>query len=410
MFTVRWRLFRLLGIPISVDASWLLILALLTSTIHHFFERSLQGLPSIEYWLMGLIGALAFFACIVLHELGHATVARNKGIPIRGITLFLFGGVAEMGDEPPSAMSEFLMAIGGPIVSVVLAALFWGLAILGAQTGWAPQIVLMLQWLAGINFTVLIFNMIPAFPLDGGRVLRSILWGVSQNQRRATRWAALLGQGFAWLLIIVGAYNLVAGLQHGGQEGSGMIFSGIWLGIIGLFLNNAAKASYQQVIIRQALQGEPVRRFMNPNPIVVPPNTDLRSFVEDYVYRYHRKTFPVASNGHLEGYINTQVLSQFPRTEWDLHTVEEVMRRDVRAISIPPDTDALQALGKMQKTGSSRLLVTEDGRLLGIVSLRDLLRFLHLKMELESYEAPAHEPPQREHESERPEPPVHSHT
>jgi Zn-dependent protease/CBS domain-containing protein len=389
----------MLGIPIRVDASWLLILALLTWSISNIFKRELPGLPNPHYWIMGLIAAFAFFVCIVLHELGHAVVARRMGIPIRGITLFLFGGVAEMADEPPSAGAEFLMAIGGPIVSAVLGGLFLGLGLWGAAVGFPTQAMVVLQYLGWINFLVLAFNLIPAFPLDGGRVLRSIFWGATGSLRRATYWASLLGQAFAWLFIFFGVFQFIGGL----------VISGIWIAVIGLFLNHAARASYQQVIIHQALQGEPVRRFMNPNPITVPPNTGLREFVENYVYRYHRKLFPVAADGHLEGSISTRALSRLPPEEWDHHTVEEVMRRDLRAISIGPNADALQALGKMQRTGSSRLLVIHQGQLLGIVSLKDLLHFLHLKMELQAPENGEPEPGELDHEDSRHEPPVSSH-
>jgi Zn-dependent protease/CBS domain-containing protein len=369
MFGTRWQLFRLSGIPISVDASWLIILALLTWTMGRLFATEVPDLQPAAYWAMGLAAALAFFMCIVLHELGHALVSRRVGIPIRGITLFLFGGVAEMGDEPPSARSEFLMAIAGPAVSAVLAACFWILAGLAES----PEIVVPLRFLAGINLAVLIFNLVPAFPLDGGRVLRSILWGATGNLRRATYWASLAGQTFAWLLIFLGIANFFAGA----------ILNGIWLGLIGMFLNSAARGSYQQVLIRQVLHGEPVSRFMHRQPIVVPANTNLRHWVEDYVYRHHRKFFPVASNGHLEGVISTQSLARFPREEWDKRTVAEAMRQDVSELSIAPDADALEALAKMQRTGSSRLLVTEGDQLVGIVSLKDLLRFLDLKLELE---------------------------
>ncbi len=372
MFGTRWHLFRLLGIPIGLDASWLIILALLTWTLIDLFRETVPGLPAATYWVMSLGAALTFFACIVLHELGHALVAQTVGIPIRGITLFLFGGVAEMEDEPPSASSEFLMAIAGPAVSAILAAIFWLLSGL-AETA---AVVFPLRYLAGINLAVLIFNLIPAFPLDGGRVLRSILWAIMRNLRRATYWAALSGQAFAWLLIGLGVLNFFAGY----------VINGIWLGLIGLFLSNAARGSYQQVLVRQLLHGEPVSRFMNSHPIVVPPTLDLRGWVEEYVYRYHRKMFPVASNGHLEGIITTQALARFPRHEWDKHTVAEAMRQDKNALSIAPNADALEALGRMQRTGSSRLLVTEADRLVGIVSLKDLLRFLDLKIELENSE------------------------
>ncbi len=380
MFGMRWRLFRLLGIPVSVDASWLVILALLTlsfsSDYHYVLNRFFPGashLPVYGYWIMGLLTALAFFVCIVLHELGHAVTARSLGMRINGITLFLFGGVSELGGEPESAGTEFLMAVAGPAVSLLLAVVFALLTWVGYDAGWWHPMVIVLGYLALVNGLVLAFNLVPAFPLDGGRVLRSILWAAMGNLRRATYWASLLGQAFAWLLMGFGILEFFTGDW----------FDGVWLGLIGLFLNNAARSSYQQVLIQQALRGEPVRRFMNREPIVVPPSLDLGRWVEDYVYRYHRKMFPVASDGRLEGFITTQTLADIPRDDWGRRTVGDAMKRDIQAVAVRPDADALEALGKMQRTGASRLLVTDGDRLVGIVSLKDLLAFLNEKIELE---------------------------
>jgi Zn-dependent protease/CBS domain-containing protein len=373
VFTTRWRLFRLAGIPIYVDASWLIILVLVTWTLTRYFAEEAPGLAPTAYWVMGLVAALGFFVCILLHELGHATVARQTGIPMRGITLFLFGGVAELGGEPTSAASEFFMAIAGPLVSAVLGVGLLVVSAVGAHAGWPLPVIEVLHYLGLINLIVLFFNLVPAFPLDGGRVLRSILWGATGNLRQSTYWASLLGQGFGWLLIGVGIFQFIQGAW----------VNGIWMSLIGLFVNNSARSSYHMVVVRQALKGEPVRRIMNSEPIVVPPSVDLRHWVEDYVYRYHRKAFPVASNGHMEGFISTRALAEIPREEWDRHTVGEVMRRDLDRVSIAPDADALAALRQMQRTGSSRLLVTEGDRLVGIVSAKDLMRFLNLKMELE---------------------------
>lgn len=376
MLDTRLRLFRLFGIPFYLDLSWIIILLLLSWTLANEFSTKVPGLERGNYWAMGFITALTFFVCIVLHEMGHALVARAYGMPVQGITLFLFGGVAELGGEPPSAGKEFLMAVAGPLVSLVLVLLLGGLALLGMMTGLDQALVTVLTTLASINFFVMVLNLVPAFPLDGGRVLRSILWAVTGRLRRATRVASWMGQAFAWLLIGLGLLSIFAGDWIGG----------LWLGLIGLFLNNAAKMGYQDVLIRQALQGEPIRRFMNPEPIVVPPSLDLRQWVEDFVYRYHRKSFPVASNGHLEGFVTTRDLNRIPRTEWDQHTVAEVMHPDIQAVSISADADALEALRKMQQSTSSRLLVTEGDRLVGIVSLKDLLRFLQFKLGLEEEE------------------------
>ncbi len=209
MFANRWQLFRLYGIPISVDVSWLIILALITLTIassfpvlmHQYYGQAAPTLAPYQSWITGFIAALAFFTCILLHELGHALAARAMGMPIKGITLFLFGGVAELEAEPPSARTDFLMAIAGPAVSLFLGIAFGLSAWAGFHNGWAPPLVTVLGYLSFVNFLLLAFNLVPAFPLDGGRVLRSILWGTTGNVRRATHWASVAGQIFAWLLI-----------------------------------------------------------------------------------------------------------------------------------------------------------------------------------------------------------------
>lgn len=379
----RWQAFRILGIPISVDASWLIIFALVTMSLANTFGDLTRRyypdspeLPAWAYWLMAAACSLAFFGCLLLHELGHAVVARAQHMPIRGITLFMFGGVADIGDEPRSPGAEFSMAIAGPAVTVLLALASGLLAMLGFHLGWPAPFVIMLGYLAGINAMVLCFNLIPAFPLDGGRVLRSILWASTGNLRRATYWASSVGRTFAWILILWGVINFFAGNWLGG----------VWLGLIGMFLNNAARTGYVQVLVRQALQGEPVRRFMTPAPIVVPPTADLLQWVEEYVYRFHRKTFPVVADGKLLGCVDVHALGSIPRSEWALHTVGEVMHRDVAERSIRPDADALDALRKMQQTGFSRLLVVDDDRLVGIISVKDLLQFFSLKIELEGEE------------------------
>jgi Zn-dependent protease/CBS domain-containing protein len=381
MFGTRWRLFRLLGIPIYVDASWLIIFALLTLSLANFFPGLMQeyfpavapALAPSTYWVMGMLAALAFFACILLHELGHALVARSQHMPIRGITLFLFGGVAEIEEEPPSAKAELLVAVAGPAVSVFLAIVLGLLGWVGDGAQWPAPLILVLAYLAIVNAVVLAFNLVPAFPLDGGRVFRALLWAALGNLRRATYTASLVGRGFAWVLVLWGLLNLFAGNGFGGA----------WMCLIGFFLHNAAQASYQQVLVRQALAGEPVRRFMTPEPIVVSPGLGLREWVEDVVYPSRRKAFPVVFGGRLEGIVDTDALAQVPRSEWDRHRVAEVMRRDLTGLVIEPDTDALEALGRMQRTGSSRLLVTEGDQLVGILSSSDLMRFLTLKLELE---------------------------
>ncbi len=367
MSGTRVTILRVRGIPISVDASWLIILTLVTWSLRDTFAQEIPDLPEGAYWGIGLGSALAFFVCIVLHELGHAVVAATTGTPVRGITLFLFGGVAEMGDEPKSAGNEFLMAVAGPAVSGVLAL---GFAVLSPFV--PPAVGVPLAHLAGINLAVLVFNLVPAFPLDGGRVLRSFLWSVTGDLRRATRWASVGGRLFAALLIGLGLVNLLAG----------QVTAGIWLGLIGWFLHTAARGSYDQVLLRQALTGEPIRRFFSADTACVPPTIDLRSWVDDYVYRHHRTEFPVVSDGVLVGVIGTRDLAPFPAEEWPTLTVKEVMRRDWQPAAISPGADALSALDQMRSAGADRLYVVDHNRFVGTVGLGDLLSFLSLKLQL----------------------------
>jgi Zn-dependent protease len=292
MFQSRWQLFRVAGIAIAIDASWLIVFALLSWTFAREFG-TLASVPPAHAWAMGVVTCLAFFACILLHELGHALVARREGIPLRGITLFLFGGVAEMEGDVPSARKEFWMAVAGPAVTGVLILIFWGLRHLGAEAGWPVQVLAPLQYLTVINLVVLVFNLIPAFPLDGGRVFRAALWAYTGSLRRATYWASWTGRAFAWLLIALGVLSMIGGDFVGG----------LWSILIGLFLHNAAAGSYRLVLVRQVLQGTPVARFMNPEPITVPPDLDLRRWVEEYVYRYHYKAYPAVADGHLVGMV-----------------------------------------------------------------------------------------------------------
>lgn len=369
MTGTRWKLFQVRGIPIRIDASWLLIFGLLAMSLYFLFRDTIPGLGVPLYEVMAAATALLFFTCIVLHELGHALVARTVGIRIRGITLFIFGGVAEMEDEPRSAAAEFVMAIAGPAVSLVLGVFFLTIAVLAP---W-PPLAFMLVLLGQINLALIVFNMVPAFPLDGGRVLRSALWWATGSIRRATRWAAMAGQGFGLALMSLG---LLLAL-------TGHLAQGIWLALIGMFVRAEALRSHQSMLIQQALRGEPITRFMGPPPVAVPASTDLDHWVHDYVYRFHRRVFPVIDRDELEGVVRIESLKRFPRPTWPEHHVGEVMQSDVEEFTIGADADALQGLEKMWHHGSTRLMVTDGHRVTGTVSLKDLETFLDLKLTLE---------------------------
>jgi Zn-dependent protease len=379
MFERRMTLFTVQGIPIRIDASWLLIAALVTWSLAMGVFPSLQpDLTPVMYWAMGAIGAILLFTSIVLHELAHAVVAQSQGMQIRGITLFIFGGVAELQDEPPSARTEFLVAIAGPIASIAIAATCWGAATVGRGLGWPPPVTAVLAYVAIMNGILVAFNLVPAFPLDGGRVLRSLLWHWKHDLQRATRIASEIGSAFGIVLIVLGFVSLV----------SGNLIGGFWWILIGMFLRNAAKTAYQQVIIRRALEGDPVRRFMTREPHTVPPNVTISDFVENYLYQFHHKLFPVTEDGDLRGCLHTRSLRLVPRESWPVTTVSQIAEPCGEENTIVPDMDAVSALGILNRTGASRLLVVDNGRLIGILSLKDLLRFLSLKVELNGDEQP----------------------
>jgi CBS domain-containing protein len=265
------------------------------------------------------------------------------------------------------------MAIAGPLVTVVLAGLFFGLGRWGWPAGWPLAIVGVISYLAWVNALLLAFNLVPAFPLDGGRVLRSALWAWKNNLRWATRVASAIGTAFAFGLMGWGVLDFVYGSFVGG----------VWLFLIGWFIRNASQRSYEQVLFRQALAGEPVRRFMTANPVTVSPSASVKSIVEDFLYKYPYKFYPVVEDGHLMGCITIDQVKQVPREEWERRTAESVAAPCSQANMIEPEADAAKALSAMNQTQATRLMVVDHGRLLGIVALRDLVNFLSRKMELE---------------------------
>ncbi len=379
MFTRRIRLFTILGFDVHIDLSWFIILVLVTWSLVGVFSAEYPGLTTGTYWWMGVIGALGLFTSIVLHELAHSLVARRFGVPMKGITLFIFGGVAEMTEEPPSPKAEFSLAIAGPIASVVIGAICWGLGQMGQAAGWPDTVNGVLLYLGLINGILVAFNVIPAFPLDGGRVLRSALWAWKNNLRWATRISSYIGSAFGILLILLGVMAFIGG----------SIIAGMWYFLIGLFLRSAAQMSYQQLLMRRALEGEPVRRFMQPDVQTVEPSASVRELVEDYIYRHHFKMFPVVEDGHLRGCVTTRDVRELPRDRWESQHVAEIAEPCSPENTIRADADATEALAKMSRNGSSRLMVVEGDRLLGMIALKDLMRFIALKVELEE----GHQPP-----------------
>ncbi len=374
-------LFRILGFEVHVDLSWLALALLVTwSLASGLFPRAYEGLRPLQYWAMGIGGAVGLFASILFHEFCHSLVARRFGLPMKGITLFIFGGVAEMDDEPPSPKAEFFMAIAGPLSSILLGIAFFFAAKAVALPVSADSAVFpiagVLGYLAVINWVLAAFNMVPAFPLDGGRVLRAALWHTKKDLRRATRTASRFGSGFGIAIMFLGVVNVLLGNFIGG----------LWQVMIGMFLRSAAQMSYHQVLYRRSLEGATVARFMNPNPIAAPASITIRELAENYLHRYHFKMVPVEQDGRLVGCISSDRVRKIPAGEWDRRTVAAALDICSAENSISSGADAMKAFSLMARSGRSRLMVVDGGKLVGVITLRDMMGYLSLHLAVEEAE------------------------
>ena len=382
MLTKRFELFTLMGFRVSLDLTWIILAVLVTwSLATGFFPRAVAGLAPATAWWLGAAGALGLFVSIILHEFAHSIVARRFDIPIRGITLFIFGGVAEMEDEPPGARGEFFMAIAGPIMSYLLAALFYILAAL-APGVLAPALF---GYLALINLILATFNLIPAFPLDGGRIFRAVFWGWTGDYARATRVAATIGRSFGTFLILLGVLNLVSGAS----------VAGIWQALIGFFVISAAGSSEMQMRFRIGLEGRTVGQIMVRDPVSIPADTPLEEAIEEHFYRHHHTAFPVVRDGRLVGCVRIEDVGRVPRAERGHKTVADILPAAPTVATVRPEMPAMAALKLMRERNASRLLVAEGGRLTGVLTLRDILAYLAIRRELGGAATdpePAHRP------------------
>ena len=374
MFGKRISLFKIFGFKVKLDLSWFILALLITwSLAKGFFPLYFKDLPNATYWWMGVAGTLGLFVSIILHELSHSLVARRYGIPMEGITLFIFGGVAEMNDEPPSPKAEFLMAVVGPLASIVIALVSYLIHIFGNQHGWSSPVNGIFLYLGFMNLALAIFNLLPGYPLDGGRMLRSVLWHWKKNIRWATRITSEIGAAFGLVLILLGVVSFIFG----------NIVGGIWWVLIGFFLRNASQMSYQQLFIRKALEGEQVMRFMKTDLITVPASTSINELVENYIYKYHHKMYPVLDDSGLIGCVTTRNVKEIPKDHWSSREVGEIASPLSDDNSIVYNADAMESLSKMSRTGNGRLLVLKDGKLVGIITLKDMIEFLSMKMDIE---------------------------
>ena len=380
------RIARIAGIDVVLDWSLLLIFMLITVSLsagvfpvwHPEWSMALS-------WSTGLGAAVMFFASVLVHELSHALVGRAQGIEIRRITLFMFGGMAHMSKEPQKWRAELLMAAVGPLTSLVLGILFLVLA--GMLTGPIevdlehPEDVLaslgpvatLLLWLGPVNILLALFNLVPGFPLDGGRILRAVLWGITGDLHRSTRWASNMGQGFAWFLVLLGA-GMMFGLRVP-VFGTGLI-SGLWLVFIGWFLHNAALMSYRQLLIREALEDVPVQRLMRSGLEEVGPGMRVSELVEDHLMRSDQRAYPVTEGGRFRGLVCLQDIRTVERSDWTHTTVEKIMTPADQLSVLAPHDDAADALFRLARADVNQLPVVEHGRFMGLLQRDDILKWL----------------------------------
>ncbi len=365
------RLGRIRGIPVGLHSSWFLIFALVSwSLARGYFPPAYPGLPQPAYWLLGALTSLLFFLSVFLHEMGHSAVAQRNGIPVSSITLFIFGGVAQIAREPDHPGTEFRIAVAGPVVSLLLFVLFAGLYALDRQI---PYLAAPSRYLANINLILALFNLIPGFPLDGGRVLRAAVWAATGDFQRATRAAAFTGQVVAFAFMGIGLFTII-----GGQ-----VFNGLWLILIGWFLQNAAAASFAQVTVQQSLRGVSVGQVMNRDCAQVPGYLPLERIVEDRVLAGGQRCFFVTDNARLLGMLTLRDLARVPREEWNRVPASQVMVPWERLFKVGPSDPLLNALKTMDDADIAQLpVVDEVGRILGSLSREEIMRYLRTRAEL----------------------------
>jgi Zn-dependent protease/predicted transcriptional regulator len=376
-----WQIGRALGIPIRVHASWFLVFLLVTWTLSTgYLPEGLPGLSPARYWAMGGTAALLLFLSVLLHELGHSYVALRYRIPIERITLFIFGGVAHMRKEAPTPRAEFLIAVAGPAVSFVLGAACFGVSALAESIPQPRDVqgLIMLGALLGmVNLQLGFFNLIPGFPLDGGRVLRAGLWAWGKDFYRATRQAAVVGLGFGALLGLLGLAVIVGAVM--GKLDSSMVSNGSWVVFIGMFLFAAALASRRQAALRQALATVPVRDLMVRTVTAIPARCSLDEAVAQYFQPHGYGSFPVLDGEQLAGLITVDEIQTVPSAMWPWRQVGQVMRPLSPSLIVGPDVPVIQAMECMAQDGWDQLVVMQDGQIIGLVTQSAIANFLQLR-------------------------------
>lgn len=383
---------RIFGINIYIDWSWIFIFLLVTWNLGAgVFPDLHPQWGTALVWGTAFIASLLFFASVLAHELAHSVVAKSQGIPVSNITLFLFGGVSNIQREPTSPTAEFVMAIVGPLTSLLLGVIFLFLSgtmatslsvLSGDPAGALAQLnplSTLLLWLGPINILLGIFNLIPGFPLDGGRVLRSILWAITKNLQVATRWASWVGQVVAWVFIIAGI-SMIFGISIP-FFGTGFI-SGLWLAFIGWFLNSAAVQSYRQLVIEDLLGGVSVMQLMRAHTPTVTSSLPVSALVHDHIMGTDERAFAVVDNDRLVGLVCIEDVRKAQRAQWDTTTVNQIMTPLSQLVIATQSEDASKALNDLAGRDVNQLPVVEGGRLVGMLRRSDIIRWLQLHSEL----------------------------
>ena len=358
------------GIPLKLHYSWFIVFVLITWSLAYNFAHAYPHWNLVTSIVVGVITSLLFFGSVLAHELSHSIVAQAAGIPIQSINLFIFGGVSQLVEEPKKPQVEFRMALAGPLTSLVLGCIF--LAIwywLGDVSEFIKAICF---WLGWINIALAAFNLIPGFPLDGGRVLRSLLWWQSQDLRRATRIASNIGRGIGYMLILIGIALIFFGNW----------INGLWLAFIGWFLENAAASSYRQLALQDILRGHHVSELMIQDCPTVPPQVTIQQLVNDQILTSGRRCFPVVQNGRVLGLITIHDIKGVPREQWSTKTAGEVMTPLANLKSVRPDEDLVTVLKILTEQNINQLPVIEDGKIVGIIARDHLLSFISVRSEL----------------------------
>ncbi len=356
---------RVLGIPIDLDYSWFLIAALITWMLAvSYYPVEFKGGTSLEYLLMGAVTAVLFFASIVVHELAHCWVALRYKVPVSRITLFIFGGVSQIAGEPPSASAEFLIAVVGPLTSFALAAVFFLLEPLLVNITPALAVA---KYLALINGLLGLFNLVPAFPLDGGRVFRAVVWGVNKNFRRATLIAASTGRFFGFLFIVWGVWQALRG----------NVANGLWIAFIGWFLESAAGAQVQQQMVQGLLVGHKVSEAMGNACIHVSADTSLQKLIDQEVLSHGRQCFLVDRGDRVVGLLTLHNIKDIPRPSWTTTTAAQAMTPIEKLNRIDPGAELWTAMEKMGRDGINEMPVMQENNLVGLLSTGDIVKYLH---------------------------------